>query len=157
VDDLTIAPAELGSPVVAGLIDALDRELDQTYPEEGANHFRLDVEEVAAGRGVFLLATSAGQAVGCGAVRMNDATTAEIKRMYTVPRARGHGVARRLLAALEAEARALGATRLVLETGERQTEAVALYEKAGFRRIPLFGEYLDSPLSLCMEKLLDGD
>ena len=59
---------------------------------------------------------------------------------------------RRILRALESEARLLGARRIVLETGERQVAAVALYEREGFTRIPLFGEYLDSPLSLCMAK-----
>ncbi|WP_437818266.1 GNAT family N-acetyltransferase [Sorangium sp. So ce1078] len=69
-------------------------------------------------------------------------------------RVRGRGVARAVLAALEEEARRLGVTRLVLETGERQPEALALYSRTGFRRIPPFGEYVDSPLSVCLEKLL---
>ena len=57
-----------------------------------------------------------------------------------------------ILAALEAEARQLGIARLLLETGERQPEAVTLYTRAGFVRIPPFGEYLTSPLSVCMAK-----
>jgi GNAT superfamily N-acetyltransferase len=59
------------------------------------------------------------------------------------------------LIALEAEARRLGAIRLVLETGPRQPEAIALYSRAGFSPIPLFGDYLNSPhpeLSVCMAK-----
>ena len=83
-----------------------------------------------------------------------DATTAEIKRMYTLPAMRGRGLAGRLLAALEDEARELGARRLVLETGERQPESLAVYRRAGFVEIPLFGEYVGSPLSICMEKHL---
>jgi putative acetyltransferase len=59
-----------------------------------------------------------------------------------------------LLGTLEAEARGLGVNRLVLETGVRQPEAIALYERAGFRKIPAFGEYVDSPLSVCMAKAL---
>jgi GNAT superfamily N-acetyltransferase len=58
---------------------------------------------------------------------------------------------------LETVARELGATRIVLETGPRQPEAIALYHRAGFADIPLFGDYLDSPhpeLSVCMEKIL---
>jgi GNAT superfamily N-acetyltransferase len=74
--------------------------------------------------------------------------------MYVKPTLRGRGVARRVLASLEAEARSLGVKRVVLETGERQPEALSLYSQSGFSRIPAFGEYLGSPLSLCMGKEL---
>jgi ribosomal protein S18 acetylase RimI-like enzyme len=63
-------------------------------------------------------------------------------------------VGRALLDTLEGEARALGVVRLVLETGIRQPEALALYERAGFRRIPAFGDYVDSRLSVYMAKAL---
>jgi GNAT superfamily N-acetyltransferase len=72
--------------------------------------------------------------------------------MYVSPEERGRGVGRALLEALESEALALGLSCLVLETGVRQSEATALYRRAGFREIPPFGEYLGSPLSLCMAK-----
>jgi len=127
-------------------------ELSSRYPEDGATHFRLDPDEVAPGRGAFLVATRAGEPVGCGAVRRIEAETGEIKRMYVSPEARGHGVGRAVLAALETEARAPGLARLVLETGIRQPEAIALYERAGFSRIPAFGEYVNSPVSVCMAK-----
>jgi putative acetyltransferase len=78
--------------------------------------------------------------------------TAEIKRMYVTPDARGRGVGRAILMALEAESRRLNIRRIVLETGERQPEALALYTKAGYDRIPLFGEYIGSRLSVCMAK-----
>jgi GNAT superfamily N-acetyltransferase len=93
-----------------------------------------------------------GHAVGCGALRRLDPATGEIKRMYVAPSARGGGVGARILAELERHARALGLRRLVLETGERQASAVRLYERAGFVRIPCFGEYAAAPLSLCMGK-----
>jgi GNAT superfamily N-acetyltransferase len=153
-NELEIRRAEISSPIVQQLILALNVELEAMYPEEGANHFRLDAEEVVNGRGAFLVAYRDGQAVGCGAVRRNDPQVAEIKRMYVIPEARGRGVARHVLTALEAEARQLGVCRLVLETGLRQVEALALYRRAGFVEIPLFGEYIDSPLSVCMEKNL---
>jgi GNAT superfamily N-acetyltransferase len=152
--DIQLRRVEITSPIVQQLILALNAELEEMYPEEGANHFRLDAEEVADGRGAFLVAYRDGQAVGCGAVRRNDHQVAEIKRMYVVPEARGRGIARQVLVALEAEARQLGVNRLVLETGLRQVEALALYRRAGFVEIPLFGEYIDSPLSVCMEKHL---
>ena len=136
------------------MIRALNAELAERYPEEGANHFRLDQEEVAEGRGVFLVAYSSGEPVGCGAIRRLDADTAEIKRMYVAPQSRGRGIARRLLTRLEAEGHRLGVKRIVLETGARQPEAIALYEHAGFSRAPLFGEYVGSPLSVCMVKHL---
>ena len=154
---LTVRPALLGSPEAQALIAELNAELSVRYPEPGANHFRLDEDEVARGRGAFLVAyreDRSGEPVGCGAVRMMDATTAEVKRMYVVPSARGLGLGRQILAAIEVEARALGASRLVLETGDRQHEALALYERAGFARIAPFGEYVGSPLSVCMGKEL---
>jgi GNAT superfamily N-acetyltransferase len=151
---LKLIPEALLSPVAQALIAELNTELSARYPEEGATHFRLDAEEVASGHGAFLVAYLDGEPVACGAVRRNEDGAAEIKRMYTRPAARGRGVARALLDALEAEARTLGADRLVLETGERQLEAVALYHRAGFVEIPCFGEYVDSPLSLCMGKEL---
>jgi GNAT superfamily N-acetyltransferase/SAM-dependent methyltransferase len=154
--ELVIEPSSLDSADARALIGELNRQLDDDYPEPGANHFRLDAGEVAPGRGVFLIARLGGEAVGCGAVRALDDGVAEIKRMYTRPAARGKGVARALLAALEVQARSLGATRLVLETGERQRAAVALYVRAGFEEIPPFGEYVDSPLSVCYGKPLGG-
>ncbi len=140
------------SSVAHALISALNAELSERYPEAGANHFRLDEDEVAERRGAFLVACVAGTPVGCGAVRRIDEHVAEIKRVYVMPAARGHGVGRAMLSALEAEARRLGANRLVLETGTRQPEALGLYERAGFSAISPFGEYVGSPLSVCMAK-----
>ena len=151
---LDIRRCDLGSTTAAALIGALNAELVGQYPEPGANHFRLDPDEVGEGRGAFLVAYAGDTPIGCGAIRRIDADTAEIKRMYVDPAVRGRGVGHRVLTALEAEARRLGATRLVLETGERAHEAMKLYARAGFVRIPCFGEYADSPLSVCMAKNL---
>jgi GNAT superfamily N-acetyltransferase len=144
----------LDAPVAQALIAALNAELDRLYPEEGANHFRLDADEVAPGRGAFLVGRVDGRAVACGAVRTLEAGTAEIKRMYVDPAVRRRGVARALLARLEDEARALGARRIVLETGVRQPEAIALYAAFGYATIAPFGEYENTPLSVCMGKEL---
>ena len=130
------------SSTALALIAALNAELTGRYPEEGATHFRLDPDEVADGRGAFLIASRSGVPIGCGAVRRLDERQAEIKRMYVSPEERGRGVGRVLLAALEAEARRLGLSHLVIETGVRQAEAIALYERAGFSRIAPFGEYV---------------
>jgi GNAT superfamily N-acetyltransferase len=114
----------------------------------------LNPGEVAEGCGAFLIAYCNGKPIGCGAVRKLDSDTAEIKRMYVAPEARGGGIGKRILLALEEETRRLGVRRLVLETGERQHEAMALYARFGFARIPAFGEYVDSPLSVCLGKNL---
>lgn len=149
-----VVASTLDDPDIVALILALNAELAARYPEPGANHFRLDPDEVAPGRGAVMIARIDERPVGCGAVRLIAPDTAEIKRMYTAPEARGRGVARGMLAALEAEARRLGASRVVLETGERQGEAIKLYEKAGYARIDLYGEYVGAPHSLCMGKSL---
>jgi GNAT superfamily N-acetyltransferase len=96
----------------------------------------------------------AGGAVGCGAVRLLGDGAAEIKRMFVRPDARGRGISRRILEALEGEARAMGAVRVLLETGERQPAALGLYESAGYVRVKAFGEYVGDPFSLCMAKEL---
>jgi len=150
---ITIARAELTAEVSRVLIDALNAELKDLYPEPGANHFHLDAEDVAEGRGTFLVVYRDGIPVGCGALRLLDAETAELKRMYVSPAVRGRGLGRRLVAALEAEARALGVRRLVLETGIRQAAALALYRTTGYCPIPLYGEYCQSPdTSVCLGK-----
>jgi putative acetyltransferase len=154
-DTITIERAALTDDVSRALITELNAELSGMYPEPGANHFGLDPEEVAPGRGAFLVVRLHGAPVGCGALRRLDTQTGELKRMYVAPSARGTGLGRRLVAALEAEARALGLRRLVLETGTRQHAAIALYRATGFEPIPLYGEYLRSPdTSVCLGKEL---
>jgi putative acetyltransferase len=153
--EIRVVHARLTDADSRALIAALNAELSAIYPEPGANHFRLDPNEIASGNGAFLVAYRNDVAVGCGAVRLLDAETGELKRMYVSPDERGRGVGRLLVAELEAEARTLGARRLVLETGTRQHAALALYRAAGFSLIPLYGEYLSSPdTSICMGKEL---
>jgi putative acetyltransferase len=149
---VTVRPEPLDGALARALIEELNAELLRRYPEDGANHFRLDPEEVAPGQGVFVVAFLGEEPVGCAALRRLDTTRGEVKRMYVRPAARGQRIAAIMLGALENEARALGLTRLVLETGVRQPEAIALYRRAGFAPIPAFGEYVDSPLSVCMGK-----
>lgn len=92
--------------------------------------------------GAFLIARLHGHAVGCGAVKPLDASTGEIKRMWVAPEARGLGIARRLLAALEREASQSGMVRVVLDTNRSLLEAQAMYRKAGYREIE---RYNDNP------------
>jgi len=154
-ESITIVRAELDADASRALIASLNAELSAMYPEPGANHFGLKPAQVSGQSGVFLIVSHKGTPVGCGAVRLIDAETGELKRMYLSPTVRGKGLGRRLVAGLEAEARALGAKRLVLETGTRQTAALALYRATGFQPIPLYGEYLVSPkTSVCFGKNL---
>jgi GNAT superfamily N-acetyltransferase len=153
--DLHIRRESLDSPVARELISELNAELSAIYPEAGATHFRLDPEETAEGRGAFLVAFNDGVPLGCGAIRRIDPATVEIKRMFVRQSARGTGAGRAILEALFAQARLLSVERVVLETGVRQIAAIGLYESSGFTRIPLYGEYLGSPLSICMEKRLE--
>jgi GNAT superfamily N-acetyltransferase len=152
---ISVKRADLTEPISLSLINALNAELRAIYSQPGATHFGLDPADVAEGRGAFLIVYQEGNPVGCGAVRLIDPETAELKRMYIIPAARGNGLGRRLLADLEAEARAVGARRLVLETGVWQAAALALYRGTGFDSIPLYGEYCLSPeTSVCLGKEL---
>ncbi len=158
MSEIVVARADLASDVARELITALNAQILARYPEEGATHFNLDFDEVKPGNGLFVIAWEAARAVGCGAVRrllepgLHDA--GEVKRMYVIPEVRGQRIGALILGRLEAEARVLGLGRLLLETGDRQIEALALYNRVGFNRIDRFGQYMDSPLSVCMEKRL---
>ena len=94
------------------------------------------------------------KAVACGAFKAFDAESVEIKRMYTHPNARGKGFATKVLSQLETWAQELNFKKTVLETGKRQPEAVALYEKCGYVRIENYGQYSGMENSLCFEKIL---
>jgi putative acetyltransferase len=134
------------------LVDELDRYLQGLYP--AASNHPLDPETLA-GPGVrFLVARSGDAALGCAALRLDAEAYGEIKRMYVRPVARGTGLGRQLLAALEAEGRRAALTCLRLETGIHQPEAIALYRAAGFQERGPFGIYRPDPLSLFMEKEL---
>ena len=163
-NDLEIVSEAITSPAATALITALNTELAASYSEPGATHFRLDPDEVAPGAGCFLVVRRGGVPIGCGAVRaLRDNASlrelgvgvGELKRMYVAPEARGQGIGHALVLRLEQEARALGLTRLVLETGTRQEAALALYRRLGFTDIAPYGEYVLSPAtSVCLAKLL---
>jgi putative acetyltransferase len=104
----------------------------------------------------FLVAVdpASGVALACGALRRLDATSAEIKRMYVVPHARGTGVATAMLRALEAAAVEHGWTAIRLETGTFQPDAQRFYEREGYTPIPQFGVYIGSEVSLCYAREL---
>lgn len=148
---LELRRASPADPDAAALIAELNAELDALYQPDD-NHFSLDESEVSEGRGVFLVAFLGGSPVGCGAVRLLSEARAELKRMFVKPSVRGRGMGRALLTRLESEAKALGATHLVLEMGDNQPGAEALYRGAGFSEVPCWGEYLATPASVCLGK-----
>lgn len=143
---LTVTPAAYLDPQAQRLISATLADLAERYGGAG-DRTPVDPAEFDPPQGVFLLAWLDGAAVGCGGWR-TEGEDAEIKRMYTAPEARGRGVARTVLTALEELARAAGRRRMILVTGYRQPEAIALYESRGYRRIPKFGYYKDEPGAL---------
>jgi putative acetyltransferase len=151
---LVITAEPFDSADARRLIAGLDAGLAELYPPEQRFGPNLMPEHLADGRGTFLVARDGEQAVGCGAIRLLDPTSAEVKRMYVEPLQRGRGVGKAVLTALEAAARQLGVERLALETGTYQRAAIALYKGAGFKQIDCWGEYASSPTSICFEKNL---
>lgn len=91
-------------------------------------------------------------AVGCGAIKQFDANAMEVKRMYVLPEHRGKKIATTLLLALEQWATELGFDCCLLETGKRQPEAIALYQKNGYAIIPNYGQYAGIANSICFQK-----
>ena len=102
----------------------------------------------------FVAYSDDGTPVGCGGLRRIDETHGEIKRMFVAPSARGSGVSTALLGALERFGLESGWSRLVLETGAAQPDAIRFYTREGFTPIDRFGYYADSEDSLCYEKTL---
>jgi GNAT superfamily N-acetyltransferase len=147
---------DLDHEAVVPLLSALDEEIRARYVEPVEDFvLKLDPEDVAPGHGAFVVAWADEKAIGCGAVRLIDDETAELKRMYIVPEYRRQGTAGAILRLLEDHARALGANRVVLETVIDPPGAVALYREAGYVEIPKFGPHVDSEISFCMGKIFD--
>jgi putative acetyltransferase len=101
-----------------------------------------------------VVAYLSNEAVGCGAFKLFESPGVEVKRMFVPPQHRGRGVALAVLKELESWAAEEGFTECVLETGQKQPEAIALYQKAGYKRIPNYGQYADIENSVCMKKAI---
>lgn len=149
---IALEPAD--QPDVLALIEALDAYQMPLYPPE--SHHGIDPAALSAPHVIFAVARSdAGRAVACGAIVM-ERGYGELKRMFTLPEHRGQGLARALVQRLEAEAGARGCDEFVLETGYLQHEAIALYERLGYRRRGPFGPYAEDPNSVFMQKTAPG-
>ncbi|MEV4199135.1 GNAT family N-acetyltransferase [Micromonospora globbae] len=146
MSEIEIRLVPFDSPVAQRLIRAALADLGARYGGSG-DETPVDPAEFVPPAGAFLVAHLDGEPVGCGGWRSHGDTgeVAELKRMYTDPAARGRGVARAVLAAVERSAREHGRKRMILECGDRQPEAVAMYTSAGYERIPNFGFYKDAP------------
>ncbi|MFJ2825092.1 GNAT family N-acetyltransferase [Streptomyces toxytricini] len=147
-------------PDAVKLNDEVQLEYQERYQGDGDATY-LDPAMFAPPNGLYLLAYDSGTPVASGGWRRQDENAegysdgdAELKRMYVVPSARGRGLARRILAELEADARAAGRVRMVLETGDKQPEAIALYLSEGYAMTAKFGYYREYESSRCMAKPL---
>jgi GNAT superfamily N-acetyltransferase len=150
----TITQERPDSPDALELIAELQQALNgELYPEESKHGY--SVEKLLRERVPFFVTRQDRVAAGCGGVQLFGAGYGEVKRMYVRPQFRGQGLGRLMLNHLAAFARESGVWLLRLETGIHQKEAIGLYERYGFQRIPPFGDYREDPLSLFFEKRID--
>ncbi|MFF4752557.1 GNAT family N-acetyltransferase [Streptomyces sp. NPDC002514] len=148
-------------PDAVKLNDEVQAEYHLRYGD-GGDATVLDALDFTPPRGVYLIAYDGGdRPVATGGWRSQDANgqgnedgDAELKRMFVIEQMRGRGLARRILAALEEDARAAGRVRMVLETGTAQPEAIALYTSSGYEPCTKFGYYRHHESSLCYAKPL---
>jgi GNAT superfamily N-acetyltransferase len=136
------------------LDQSLETELLTRYDGRGGSGGEPGSGDFEAPDGAFLVGYVDGEPVACGGVCRYDAESAEIRRMFVAPEARGRGLSRAVLAGLEEEASRLGYLAVRLETGNRQPEAIALYRSAGYGPIARYGPFVDDERSVCFEKRL---
>lgn len=155
---LEIVRVDYGHPDALRLIEEVQEEYVVRYG--GRDETPLDPLMFAPPAGSFFVGYVGADPVATGAWRSSGVValgtdrTAEVKRMYVVPRAQRAGHARRMLAHLEATARAAGFAAMILETGDQQPEAIALYLSAGYEPIAPFGHYKDEPSNRCFGRRL---
>ncbi|MCB0118752.1 MAG: GNAT family N-acetyltransferase [Anaerolineales bacterium] len=131
------------------LVKHLDIDLAQ---RDGKEHsFYAQFNKIDAIKYV-VIAYENGQPVGCGAIKEFAPGIMEVKRMYTLPEHRGKQIASQVLSELESWAVELSCTKCVLETGKKQPEAIRMYERNGYKRIPNYGQYVGVENSICFEK-----
>ncbi|TFC77853.1 N-acetyltransferase [Cryobacterium cheniae] len=145
-------------PEVTELLRLSDDYAQSLYPPE--SNFMLGVDELEQpGVAVYVARDAKAKALGIAALvggAVTGADAAELKRMFVHPDARGHGVAGHLLAGIETDAAAHGIREIVLETGPESHAALSFYRGAGYREVPLFGQYVGEAFSVCFAKTLPG-
>lgn len=148
---IDISPESPFSPDAITLMDELSKCLQSITGDSGKNSF--NAKDVCNDRATFVLARDKnGKAIGCGAFRPMDETTAEVKRMYA--QNKGMGIGSIILTYLEHRARDFGYQSLRLETRMINAKAVSFYERNGYSRIPNYGKYAGRTNSICFEKVL---
>jgi GNAT superfamily N-acetyltransferase len=155
VSDLDLREEPYDGPAAQQLIEAVQQEYVARYGSPDATP--VEPTEFAPPHGRFVVGYLDTDAVAMGGVRRIDADTVEVKRMYVVPEQRGRGLSRVVLAHLESLARDIGASRVLLETGPQQPEAMRLYETSGYERVAGFGHYRCEPGSVSYGKTLTVD
>jgi GNAT superfamily N-acetyltransferase len=149
---ILIEPERPDSPDAIALIEELEAHLAPQYPSESRHG--LSVERLIAESVAFFVVRYDGSPAACGGIKLVGTEFGELKRMYVRPAFRGLGLAKALVERLAVHACEHGVSRLRLETGIHQREAIGLYEGMGFHGIPPFPPYLPDPLSLFFEKPL---
>ncbi|MCR9176076.1 MAG: GNAT family N-acetyltransferase [Alphaproteobacteria bacterium] len=139
----------VGDPGALRLIGESEAELAGIYPPE--LRYALSPEQLMDIGARFVVAEVEGVAMGCGGVALFE-DFAELKRIFTTRAARGRGVAKAVVAALEEIAKGAGLSVVRLEAGLASPEAIALYKRLGYREIGPFGEYAENGSSVFMEK-----
>nr|WP_051464644.1 GNAT family N-acetyltransferase [Clostridium sp. 12(A)] len=148
---ITIAPASPFSEEAIHLMEELSKTLKDITGSGGRNSF--DPNDVCKERAMFVIARDeSGRAIGCGAFRPMDETTAEVKRMYA--KEKGVGAGNQILSYLESKAREMGYQVLRLETRKVNETAVSFYLKNGYQIISNYGQYETRTESVCFEKKL---
>jgi GNAT superfamily N-acetyltransferase len=156
VEEWVLRRVGYGHPDALRLIEEVQEEYVVRYG--GRDETPLDPLMFEPPLGSFFVGYLDGVPVATGAWRRVDVpalgatATAEVKRMYVAPAARGRGLARAVLAHIERTAAAAGAEAVVLETGLKQPEAIELYRSSGYVPVEKFGYYKDSPTSRCFGK-----
>ncbi len=149
---LVITPEKPTCSAIQELIKELDNYLATLYPPESRHG--LDIPALLHKSVTVFLARLDNEPVGCGGVKLFPQGYAEVKRMYIKPAFRGKGIGKKILNQIELSAKHANIYTVRIETGIYQPEAIGLYEKIGFYRVPPFGEYKPDPLSLFLEKNL---
>jgi GNAT superfamily N-acetyltransferase len=163
-EDVRILPVDWADPRAVALRAAMDDEIMPRYQDRfGVADTDVDVDAAAERAAAFaidsdtmvltLIATVDGVPAAHAALRLLG-TDYELKRLVTLPRFRGRGLSTALIRAVEAAAADRGARRLILQTGDRQPEAVSVYERLGYTPIPIYPPYETIWFSLCYERML---
>jgi GNAT superfamily N-acetyltransferase len=137
---MELRQVRLSDPLMAPLLEGLSREYDVRYGENDEMTV-VDTTEFDPPAGLFLALVDGDELLAGGGLRRLSPDTCEVKRMWTADGHRRRGYASAVLTGLEDGARAAGYTTLLLETGDRQPEAFALYTARGYHPIPAYGRY----------------